>query len=394
MFQYDSYFISSGNSARLYTPAIDLLAYGATNYEVEFMMHHDTGYSSSDDRVEVQVSNDAATWTTVGSVSRHDGTTGWAEHEIDISAYASESNLYVGFLGISQYGNSIYMDDVTVQAVSTPFVEYDETVYIDIDMGQIKYVWFPLWTPGDLKETTTIQYDMDVCTEQIPDGNAANDCSEDNIFYLLYGEYDVASLAIYPDLWYVIWENALPWWDIPGGKDVPPDPETPWNGTILIWNFQDGHSILDVDLDSIMINEVVQPHDAYLRTGGGIQIDFATADFLGTYSPIWDTQVCQYFVTGDFLSPKENGAESFSASGDVTIRGHASGDINLDTKTNIADVTALVGYLFGGTATPHPMCTGDLNNDALIDISDVTYIISYLFGGGPAPSKQSCDPVW
>ena len=392
MLQYDSFSISSGNSARLYTPALDLAAYGASLYEVAFMMHHDTGYSSSDDRVEIQVSNDASTWTTVGSVSRYDGTTGWAEHEIDISAYASESNLYVGFLGVSAYGNSIYVDDITVQARLNPIVEFDETQYVDIESGKLQYVLFSYWEPQTPRGTTIVEYQVDVCTELIIDGNTGNDCYQDDLL-LLYGDYDDASVLIEPELWYVFWANAipLPWND---------DPTIPRNGTIYLGDFVGGNTVYDVDTGSILINEQVVPHTVNILpyhenfTGEVLEIIFPIPEFLGTYSPIWDVTAVQYIVSGDFTSLKDDGGESFSVSGDVSIRGHSSGDMNLDTKTNIADMTYLIGYLFGGTSAPKPSCTGDLNNDGSIDISDITYYVSYLFGSGPAPSKQSCDPVW
>jgi hypothetical protein len=80
-------------------------------------MYHDTGYSSNADRIQPQVSTDGTTWVSVGSViNRYDGSTGWKEHTIDISAYKGQTALRVAFLATSAYGNNMFLDDVTVVA--------------------------------------------------------------------------------------------------------------------------------------------------------------------------------------------------------------------------------------------------------------------------------------
>jgi len=67
------------------------------------------------------------------------------------------------------------------------------------------------------------------------------------------------------------------------------------------------------------------------------------------------------------------------------------GDLNLDFKGNISDLTYLLTYLFGGQADSinfWPQSLADFNGDGKSgNISDVCYMVSYLFGmpGGPAP---------
>ena len=79
-------------------------------------MYHDTAYPSNNDRVQAQVSTDGATWTSVGSpVARYGNTAGWAQATVDLSAYSGQT-VYLGFLGISTYGNDCYLDDVAVTA--------------------------------------------------------------------------------------------------------------------------------------------------------------------------------------------------------------------------------------------------------------------------------------
>ncbi len=116
---FNSWTASSGNYTRLYrTNGMNLSS--VPGAQVGLWMYHDTGYSSSNDLVQVQVSTDAgSTWQNVGAaISRYDGSTSWKNHAVDISAYTGVgmTNVSVGFLGISQFGNDVHVDDITVNA--------------------------------------------------------------------------------------------------------------------------------------------------------------------------------------------------------------------------------------------------------------------------------------
>ena len=87
-----------------------------TSVTLKFWMYHDTAYSTSADKVQAQVSTNGTTWTNVGTaISRYSATAGWAQATIDLSAYKGQT-VYLGFVGISAYGNDEYLDDVTVTA--------------------------------------------------------------------------------------------------------------------------------------------------------------------------------------------------------------------------------------------------------------------------------------
>jgi len=79
-------------------------------------MYHDTVYSTSNDRIQVQVStNGGSSWANVGTaVSRYNGSTGWQQHTINLSAYAGVSTVRIGLHAISAYGNDIHIDDVSI----------------------------------------------------------------------------------------------------------------------------------------------------------------------------------------------------------------------------------------------------------------------------------------
>ncbi|HAK97198.1 MAG TPA: hypothetical protein DCM87_19965, partial [Planctomycetes bacterium] len=61
------------------------------------------------------------------------------------------------------------------------------------------------------------------------------------------------------------------------------------------------------------------------------------------------------------------------------------GNVNTDTKVDIADAIALLGYLFGGGLKPPPVCAkaADANDDNKLDIADAIKILGYLFSQQP-----------
>ena len=116
MADFNSYTSKSGSETRYYQSSGFAVASTYTKVTLTFWMYHDTGYSSDNDRVQVQVSTNGTTWTNVGTaVSRYSTTAGWAQATIDLSAYKGDT-VYLGFLGISGYGNDCYLDDVLVTA--------------------------------------------------------------------------------------------------------------------------------------------------------------------------------------------------------------------------------------------------------------------------------------
>jgi hypothetical protein len=105
-----------GGSSRLtYNNPIDLSAVPTTT--LTLWMYHDDGAVSSTDFAQVQVSTDSGfTWTDAGSrLYRYDGSIGWKQHSISLSAYAGQT-IDLGILGVSDGGGYLYLDDILLGA--------------------------------------------------------------------------------------------------------------------------------------------------------------------------------------------------------------------------------------------------------------------------------------
>jgi Bacterial pre-peptidase C-terminal domain len=111
--KFNSYDAASGSQTRIYRTTGFAIPSTAAAATLTFWMYHDTGYSTYPDKVQVQVST-GSTWANVGTaINRYDGSTGWKQHTIDLTAYKG-TTVQLGFLGISGFGNNEFLDDVTV----------------------------------------------------------------------------------------------------------------------------------------------------------------------------------------------------------------------------------------------------------------------------------------
>lgn len=110
---FNGYTATRGDTTRLARTTTIALPADAASAAASFWVFHDVADASSD-RVQVQVSTDGTTWTNVGTaVARNDGTSGWGQHTVSLSAYLGQS-VQVAFLGIGGLGNDVHLDDVAV----------------------------------------------------------------------------------------------------------------------------------------------------------------------------------------------------------------------------------------------------------------------------------------
>ena len=190
MAQYDAYYISSGNSARLYTSAIDFST--GSHHWLKFYMYHDSGYSSYEDKVVVQVSLDGSTWNDIATFMRYDASNpGWVQHMVDLSAYDGQPSIYIGFLGVSDYGNSIYIDNIEVGYGGISLIWSQEKNF-DIPAYSTIYAEFGPWDV-----TTEGNYTIYVTTLMPGDENNTNNVTQTTVW--IHNIYDTSVTAInYP----------------------------------------------------------------------------------------------------------------------------------------------------------------------------------------------------
>ena len=63
---------------------------------------------------------------------------------------------------------------------------------------------------------------------------------------------------------------------------------------------------------------------------------------------------------------------------EVTVTGYMIGDVNMDGKVGIDDVTALIDILLGSVLTDYDMDAADVDMDGRLTINDVTALIDML----------------
>lgn len=116
MADFNSFSAAAMSQTRMFNITGIAVPNSFTTVALNFWMYHDTAYPGDNDHVQAQITTDGITWSNVGSaISRYNGTTGWAQSSIDLSAYKGKT-LYLGFAGISGKGNDIYLDNVSVVA--------------------------------------------------------------------------------------------------------------------------------------------------------------------------------------------------------------------------------------------------------------------------------------
>lgn len=64
------------------------------------------------------------------------------------------------------------------------------------------------------------------------------------------------------------------------------------------------------------------------------------------------------------------------------------GDVNLDGRVNLLDISMIIDYLYKSHKSPPVLEMADVNNSGAINILDVTFLINNLYKGGAAPPEK------
>jgi hypothetical protein len=126
MAKFASYDVAAGNVFALTSPSFTLD--GSNTYCVKFSMFRDNGYNTDADKVAVHLVPTATTAPTttnlLGTVNRSMALTpvvsaeGWYVYQFNIPASTAGSK-FLRLVATSQYGNNIYVDNVSVQQLVT-----------------------------------------------------------------------------------------------------------------------------------------------------------------------------------------------------------------------------------------------------------------------------------
>ena len=115
----------------MYLPPLDFTTDTAAT--LQFNLAYAQFSSSYVDRLKIDVSKDCgSTWTNKynksgSALATAPTTTGsftptaaqWRAETIDLTSYAGESQVFIKFVGISGYGNNLYIDDINILPYST-----------------------------------------------------------------------------------------------------------------------------------------------------------------------------------------------------------------------------------------------------------------------------------
>jgi len=159
--------------------------------------------------------------------------------------------------------------------------------------------------------------------------------------------------------------------------------------TVYAGNF-DGVSAFDiVQSGDVSINGDIIPTNMEVAApsfegfnGYAVKADIDVRGLIQDYAPIWD--VTEYEFTFDFdvpgFTPPPPGV-----TGTVLIKGHISGDANLDGNLNLLDIIYLIQYKFHDGPPPRMFASADVNVDGNINLLDILYLIDSIYKNGPAP---------
>ncbi len=152
----------------------------------------------------------------------------------------------------------------------------------------------------------------------------------------------------------------------------------------------------DVSNPSVMIADVQlsQGETSVIDMIGAVNDPDNRAALAVTTAVSADPQIARAWVSGvdlhiEAVSPgqttvnvtADSNGRTATTSFTVVVTEAMKGDVNMDGKVNIADVTDLINYLLSGNADGINLWAADMDDSGHISIGDVTEVINYLLSG-------------
>ncbi|MBU3680688.1 MAG: T9SS type A sorting domain-containing protein [Flavobacterium sp.] len=137
MARFYSYNIAAGNAYRLTSPSIN---FAGANYRIKFHMYRDGGYPTDADDIKVYHHTTLGTPTTgslLGTVNRSMALApvvnaeGWYAYSFDLPAGTTGAG-FMSFVATSQYGNNIFIDNVSIVQIQADDAEMSTFDLADI----------------------------------------------------------------------------------------------------------------------------------------------------------------------------------------------------------------------------------------------------------------------
>ncbi|HNX20996.1 MAG TPA: chitobiase/beta-hexosaminidase C-terminal domain-containing protein, partial [Bacteroidales bacterium] len=145
MLRYNSYSISSGNNAVLYTPLLNL---NGAAINISYWQYRDPGYASyTNEGIEVLYNTTASTTgaTSLGYTSRYFATAGWYNITYTIPAGLT-GNAYIMFKATSQYGNNQFIDDININYLTSSCAIPTNLTVSNVGITTANVAWTPAGT--------------------------------------------------------------------------------------------------------------------------------------------------------------------------------------------------------------------------------------------------------
>jgi len=127
---FNSFDCDAGAEARASALSpMDFSPYGSAQVHFKIYQYWDGGiFSSTSEGVFVYASTNGITWSVQSALitnadpSLPTGTGHWVSQTVDLSAYHGQATVYVGLLGVSQFGYNVHVDDISVTGSCCPTI--------------------------------------------------------------------------------------------------------------------------------------------------------------------------------------------------------------------------------------------------------------------------------
>ncbi len=139
--------------------------------------------------------------------------------------------------------------------------------------------------------------------------------------------------------------------------------------------------------------------DIVLTVGAGFEISLNQTNWsnrltLDPSGEVFYVRLESTATVGTFYAEVTASTSQVTAQADVEgVVSALRGDVNMDGAVNVADVTALIGYVLGGQVTPFNVEQANLNGDENINVADVTELIGIVLGGSSALASWNAFPA-